>query len=159
LVTYKESRPERYVSTGAVLDALLCFGWIDGIRRKVDDERTMQLISPRKAQHWTATYKTWAARLIEEGRMHAAGARSIDRGKESGLWTFMDDVDALIVPDDLSDALDASAMAREHYEAFAPSYRRNLLRWIKLAKTPKTRAKRIARVAQAAQDNERMKNF
>ncbi|MGB3799566.1 MAG: hypothetical protein WA952_07090, partial [Lewinella sp.] len=42
LVTYKKSVPEKYVSTGDVLDELLCFGWIDGIRRKLDEERTMQ---------------------------------------------------------------------------------------------------------------------
>ena len=51
LVTYKKNRPEYYVSREDVLDELLCFGWIDGIRRKLDDTKTMQLISPRKTQH------------------------------------------------------------------------------------------------------------
>ena len=50
LVTYKKSIPGKYVSRWEVLDELLCFGWIDGIRRKLDESRTMQLISPRKAQ-------------------------------------------------------------------------------------------------------------
>lgn len=90
LVTWKKTRPERYVSREAVLDELLCFGWIDGVRRKLDEERPMQLISPRKVQHWTATYKARAQRLIEEGRMAAPGLASIEAGKRSGLWTFMD---------------------------------------------------------------------
>jgi hypothetical protein len=43
--------PEKYVSIDEVLDELLCFGWIDGIRRKLDLDRTMQLIAPRKVEH------------------------------------------------------------------------------------------------------------
>ncbi|SNR95755.1 hypothetical protein SAMN06295967_101204 [Belliella buryatensis] len=57
LVTFKKSIPEKYLSTSQVLDELLCFGWIDGIRRKLDEHRTMQLISPRKVEHWAKTYK------------------------------------------------------------------------------------------------------
>lgn len=51
LVTYKKSSPDKYVSRWEVLDELICFGWIDGIRRKLDDQKTMQLISQRKAEH------------------------------------------------------------------------------------------------------------
>src|SRR6478672_7893914 len=57
LITYKKQVAAKYVSLQEVLDQLLCFGWIDGIRRKLDEERTMQLISPRQVQHWTKTYK------------------------------------------------------------------------------------------------------
>ncbi len=73
LVTYKKVVLDKYVSREAVLDELICFGWIDGIRRKLDDQRTMQLIAPRKAEHWARTYKERAAKLIDEGRMHEAG--------------------------------------------------------------------------------------
>jgi uncharacterized protein YdeI (YjbR/CyaY-like superfamily) len=55
LVTYKKEVTEKYVSVQEVLDQLLCFGWIDGIRRKLDQERTMQLIAPRKVEHWSQT--------------------------------------------------------------------------------------------------------
>ena len=158
LVTWKKARPDRYVSRDEVLDALLCFGWIDGVRKKLDDTRTMHLISPRKVQHWTASYKERAQKLVDAGQMHAAGLASIERGKASGLWTFMDDVDQLIVPDDLGEAI-AARGAAESWEAFAPSYRRNLLRWIKLAKTGKTRSKRVGIVADAARDGEKLANF
>ena len=144
LITWKKTHPEKYVSTGAVLDELLCFGWIDGIRRKLDDDRTMQLIAPRKVQHWSKTYKIRAARLEAEGRMTDAGRAAIAAAKADGSWSFLDDVDALIVPDDLRAALTAG-----DWEGYAPSYRRNVLRWIKLAKTPATRAKRVAEAAAA----------
>ncbi|MEO1444561.1 MAG: hypothetical protein AAFV33_29480, partial [Chloroflexota bacterium] len=97
LVTYKKHMNEKYVSTEQILDEVLCFGWIDGIRRKLDDDRTMQLIAPRKTQHWAKSYKDRVARLEAEGRMHPAGLKVIEESKQNGLWTFMDDVDALIM--------------------------------------------------------------
>lgn len=143
LVTYKASERAHYVSREEVLDELLSFGWIDGVRRKLDEIRTMQLISPRKAQHWSKTYKDRAARLIETGKMAEPGFASIEAGKQSGLWDFMDDVDALIYPEDLIAAFNELPSSQAQFEAFPPSAQRFTLRWIKLAKTPATRAKRL----------------
>ena len=78
LVTYKKSKPDKYVSRWDVLDELICFGWIDGIRRKLDDNKTMQLISQRKVEHWAKTYKERGAKLIEGGRMHESGLKTIE---------------------------------------------------------------------------------
>lgn len=101
LVSYKKGQGP-YVSREEVLDELIAFGWIDGIRRKLDDRKTMQLISPRKSQHWAATYKERAQRLIESGQMHESGLQSIAHSKAVGLWNFMDDVDQLLIPKDLA---------------------------------------------------------
>ena len=156
LVTYKKHTGAKYVSTQQILDEVLCFGWIDGIRRKLDDDRTMQMISPRKAQHWAKSYKDRAARLIEAGRMHPAGLQSIEAGKASGLWNFMDDVDALIRPDDLVAALDAHAGAKDNFDAFPDAVQRFALRWIKLAKKPETRANRVQKTAVLAAQNKKV---
>ncbi len=157
LVTFKKSVPEKYLSTGEVLDELLCFGWIDGIRRKLDEHRTMQLIAPRRVEHWAKTYKDRAARLIEEGRMQEAGFRSIEASKSNGLWDFMDDVDKLIVPADLQKALEKYPGAADFFHAINPSSKRFVLRWIKLAKTDKTRASRIEQLAQLSAKGEKLK--
>ncbi len=150
LVTFKKHVAERYVSTGEVLDELLCFGWIDGRRMKLDDDRTMQLISPRRAHHWSKTYKDRVERLTEAGRMHEAGLAAVERSKADGLWTFLDDVDALIRPDDLETALDAHPPARTTFLAFPPSTQRFALRWIKLAKSADARARRVTKTAELA---------
>jgi uncharacterized protein YdeI (YjbR/CyaY-like superfamily) len=151
LVTWKASVRDRYVSRDEVLDELMAFGWIDGVRRKLDDSRTMQLISKRRVQHWARSYKERAARLIAEGRMAEPGFASIDAGKASGLWDFMDDVDDLIIPGDLASLFSANPAARVRFEAFPPSARRFTLRWIKLARTDGTRRKRLeTTVASAA---------
>ena len=156
LVTYKKSVAEKYVSRWDVLDELLCFGWIDGIRRKLDDRRTMQLISPRKAEHWAQSYKERVARLTQEGRMQAAGLQVVEKSKANGLWNFMDDVDNLIIPGDLSAALASRNGAEAFFEAINDSSKRFVLRWIKLAKTEKTRKNRIDKIADLAAKGEKL---
>ncbi|MEQ8705164.1 MAG: YdeI/OmpD-associated family protein [Phaeodactylibacter sp.] len=156
LVTYKKSEVGKYVSREEVLDELLCFGWIDGIRRKLDETRTMQLIAPRKAQHWAKTYKDRAQKLMDQNRMHEAGLQSIQTGKESGLWDFMDDVDNLVVPDDLNAALQQLKGAKDFFDRINDSSKRFVLRWIKLAKTEKTRKNRINKIAHLSSIGEKL---
>ncbi len=156
LVTFKKHIAGKYLSSNDILDAILCFGWIDGIRRKLDDDRTMQLISPRKAQHWTKSYKDRAAKLITVGKMQAAGLQSIEDSKNSGLWNFMDDVDALIKPEDFVNGLKEYPEATKNFDDFNPSSKRNMLRHIKLAKTDKTRQKRIKQLAELAAQGKKL---
>lgn len=156
LVTYKKSEVGKYVSREEVLDELLCFGWIDGIRRKLDETRTMQLIAPRKAQHWAKTYKDRAQKLMDENRMHEAGLQSIQSGKESGLWNFMDDVDNLVIPDDLNAVLQQLEGAKGFFDQINDSSKRFILRWIKLAKTQKTRMNRINKIAHLSSIGEKL---
>lgn len=156
LVTFKKQMGDKYLDRWAVLDELIAFGWIDGIRRVLDDDRTMQLISKRKVQHWSQSYKDRAAKLIEEDRMAQPGFQSIEDGKASGLWDFMADVDALIQPEDLKNALAASKPAELYFNDCPDAYVRNVLRWIKLAKTEKTRAKRIAETVASATSGTRI---
>lgn len=156
LVTFKKSVPEKYLDRWAVLDELICFGWIDGIRRKLNEDQTMQLISPRRVQHWAKSYKERAAKLTEEGRMHESGLRSIEAGKASGLWNFMDDVDRLEIPEDLRRALDAKPGALAFFEGTNASSKRNALRWVKLSKTEVTRTKRILELARLSAAGEKL---
>ncbi|MEM9327197.1 MAG: YdeI/OmpD-associated family protein [Bacteroidota bacterium] len=156
LVTYKKEVKDKYLSTAEVLDELLCFGWIDGIRRKLDDQRTMQLIAPRRTQHWAKTYKDRAAQLIKAGRMEAPGLRSIEVSKKNGLWTFMDDVDQLITPPDLAEALSDNREAEAFFHQINDSSKRFVLRWLKLAKTDKTRKSRILKIVELSAKGEKL---
>ena len=159
LITYKKSRPQKYLSREQVLDALIAYGWIDGIRRNLDEERTMQLISRRKTQNWSATYKQRAERLEAAGRMQPSGRDTIAESKLLGLWNVMQDVDALVVPDDLQILLDKDPTAATIFETCPQSYKRNILRWLKSAKTEKTRQKRLNILMQSTTKNQRLKHF
>lgn len=156
LVTHKKQPGAPFIPMEDVLDALIAFGWIDGIRRRIDDARTMQLISPRKQQAWALTYKQRAERLESEGRMHPAGRAAIAAAKAAGRWDETAAVDALAVPDDLDAALATSPTAAAFFHAAAPSYRRNVLRWLHLAKRAETRAARIAAIVAASAQHEKL---
>ena len=159
LVTHKRDAGEKYVSRDAVLDALVAYGWIDGIRRKRNDGKTMQLISPRRHQRWAKSYKDRAARLEAEGIMTDAGRAAIAHSKAAGLWNALDHVDDLIVPADLATALQIMPSAEENWGAFAPSYRRNVLRWIAIAVKSETRTARVEKVALLASTNQKVPQF
>lgn len=134
----------------------MCFGWVDGVARKLDADRTMQLISPRQTNAWTETYRDRALRLGREGRLQQPGIDAIAKSQAMGLWMANLDVDALVLPSDFEAALHARAPAHNHFMDFAPSHRRNVLRWIAAAKQPVTRAKRIETAAALAAQNKKV---
>ena len=156
LVRWLKGAGARSVPIDAILDELLCWGWVDGLARKFDAERTLRLASPRRHQRWTRTYKERAARLIAEGRMQPSGYAAIAEAKRTGGWDELDHVDDLLEPPDLAAALDAVPAARKWWDASAPSYRRNVLRWLALARTPATRGTRVARTAQLSARGEKV---
>lgn len=151
LVTWKKRHPY-YLAYGDVVDEALCFGWIDSLPRKLDDERTMHLLSPRKrGSAWSAVNRTKAARLIADARMTAAGLAKIEQAKSDGSWDRLAQVDAIEPPEDLSAAFDkAPRAARDNWNAFSRSSRRGILEWIVLAKRADTRRRRIAETVELA---------
>lgn len=150
LVTYKKSaRPDLHLPWGDIVQEALCFGWIDSQTARVDDERTMVRLSPRKpGSAWSAVNKAHVAELEREGLMAGAGRAAIDRAKDDGSWEFLDDVEAGVIPEDLDRAFEAFPGAKDTFDAFPRSTRRATLEWIKTAKRPETRARRIAHTAE-----------
>jgi uncharacterized protein YdeI (YjbR/CyaY-like superfamily) len=155
LVTHKKHHPD-YVSYDEIVESMLAHGWIDSTTRRLDEHRSMLLIAPRRrGSTWSARNKAIVQRLEAEGRITDAGRAVIDRARADGTWTILDDVEALVVPDDLAEALDETPGARGHWDAFPPSARKNLLWWVKSAKRPETRARRIGRIAEEAAEGRR----
>jgi uncharacterized protein YdeI (YjbR/CyaY-like superfamily) len=139
----------------AVQEAL-CFGWIDSKGAKLDDQRTMLWMSPRKrGSGWARTNKARIERLLADGLMAPAGLAMIEEAKRDGSWTLLDDVENLVVPDDLAAALDTHPGARDQWDALSRSVRRAALEQLVLAKRPETRAKRVAETARLTAEGER----
>ena len=156
LITYKKVRPDLYVSYDEIVDQVLCFGWIDSLPRKLDEARTMVLLSPRKpGSAWSAVNKAKVARLEAAGRIAPSGFAAIDRAKANGAWVFLDDVEALIEPEDLKQALDGMPAARRNFDGFSRSSRRGMLEWIKRAKRAETRTARIETIVVMAARGEK----
>lgn len=160
LVTFKKNSGKPYVSYDDVVEEALCFGWIDSLPRRLDDERTMLLLSPRKpGSAWSKVNKERVERMMSAGKIHPAGLRKIEQSKADGSWTFLDDVEALVVPDDLAVALAEYEEARENFDAFPRSAKRGILEWIKQAKRSETRIKRIQETAELASRNIRANQY
>lgn len=149
LVTFKKGGGRPHVPWSDVVDEALCFGWIDSLPRKLDAERTMLLLSPRRpGSRWSRINRDKVERLTAAGLMTPAGAAKAD-----GSWQALDTVDALLVPDDLAAALAGHPPAAARFAAFSPSSRRGILEWIAAARRPDTRARRITETAELAARN------
>lgn len=156
LVTFKKHMGDKYLSSDEVVEEALCFGWIDSLPRKLDQERTMLWLAPRQpGSGWSAVNKERVERLIAAGLMTPAGLAKIEAAKQDGSWNALDAIEALEIPPDLGAALESYPAARGHFEAFPRSVKRGILEWIANARRPETRARRIEETARLAQDNQR----
>ena len=157
LVTWKKRPGAPHVSYDEVVDELLCWGWIDSRPRKLDDDRTMLWIAPRRpGSGWSAVNKARLERL--KARMQPPGRAKIAAAKADGSWAALDGASTLELPDDLAAALAALPGARAYWDRFPPSSRRGILEWITAAVRPATRAARVAETAAKAAEN-RKANF
>lgn len=154
LVSYKKSAGKPTVDYEAAVEEALCFGWIDSKGGKVDDERTMLWMAPRKPRSgWSRPNKERVERLMADGRMAAPGLEKIEAAKADGSWTVLDSSEAMEIPPDLEAAFAAYPDAARNFGAFPPSARKGILQWIGSAKKPETRAARIADTARLANEN------
>lgn len=154
LIYYKRGSGKPRVEYADAVEEALCFGWIDSKANTIDDERSMQMFTPRKAKSpWSKLNKTRIEALMAQGLMTPAGLAKIEAAKQDGSWTALDAVEALTVPADLQEALAANETARLNFEAFSKSARKTILWWIESAKRPETRAKRIEETVTLAAQN------
>jgi uncharacterized protein YdeI (YjbR/CyaY-like superfamily) len=144
------------VDYGEAVEEALCFGWIDSTGGTIDERRSRLYFAPRNPRSgWARSNKERVERLIAEGRMAAAGLAAIERAKENGSWTLLDDVEAGVVPDDLARALAAHEPATVNFAAFSKSAKRAMLEWVAQARRAETGAQRIHAIAERAALNER----
>ncbi|NBB52292.1 hypothetical protein GVN24_28835 [Rhizobium sp. CRIBSB] len=144
------------LTVDAAVEEALCWGWIDSLPRKRDDEFSMLLFSPRRpGSNWSAVNKARVDRAIAAGRMQPAGLVKIVEAKANGRWDALNAVEALEIPEDLAIALDAQPPARANFDAFPRSARRGILEWILNAKAAETRARRVDETARMAERNMR----
>lgn len=154
LVYYKKKSGKPRVDYEDAVEEALCFGWIDSKPNVIDDERYMQLFTPRKPKSpWAASNKKRAEKLIEQGLMTPAGLEKIEAAKKSGSWNRYEIVDRLQIPEDLKKALGENVKASKNFNAFSTSRKKAILYRISDAKRPGTRAKRIEETVSLAADN------
>jgi len=154
LVYYKKHTAKPSIPYEDAVQEALCFGWIDSTVRKIDEERYMQLFTPRKkGSNWSDLNKRRVKTLVEQGLMTEAGLRKIEEAKKDGSWRNLDAVEKLKVPPDLLKALSANSKAKKNFEGLSSSRKKQFLYWIASAKTEVTRKKRIAETVRLIEEN------
>lgn len=142
----KKSSGLKSITFAEALDIALCYGWIDGQGKGLDEQWYSNRFTPRRARStWSKVNRENVARLIAEGRMQPAGQAEIDRAKADGRWdAAYDPPSTATVPDDLAAALKKQPKAKRFFETLNSQNRYAVLHRIQTAKKPETRAKRIA---------------
>lgn len=146
---YKKGSGVPTVTHAEALDVALCWGWIDGIRKSLDEESFLQRFSPRRKRSiWSQVNREHVARLVAEGRMREPGQREVDAAKADGRWDAayapIRSASEASIPADLRAAIEASPRARAVFRTlnrvnlFALAFRTNNM------KTPAGRARKIA---------------
>lgn len=160
LIIYKKDSGVASVYYPEAVDEALCFGWVDSKPNKRDEKSYYQYFSLRNPKsNWSKVNKDKVERLQAANKMAPAGLDMVKLAKESGTWDALNEVEALIIPEDLGKALDTYPHARTYFEAFPPSTRRGILEWILNAKRPETRQKRIEETARLANEDVRANQY
>ena len=138
------------------VEEAICFGWIDSTSTIFDEERGLQLFTPRTGKSsWTRLNRQRAADMEARGLMTEAGRQAIAAAKANGWWTILDSVEDLIEPPELAVALDENPQARQNWNSFPPSARKLMLWPIVSAAREETRAARIAHLVSEAAEGRR----
>ncbi len=140
------------------VDEALCFGWIDGVRKRIDDATYSIRFTPRKpASIWSAINIAKVAQLQVEGRMRPAGAEAFARRTEarSKVYAYERDAPAELAPAELH-AFKRDKAAWRFFESTSPSYRKVVLHWVCGAKRPETRAARLGKLREACAAGRRL---
>lgn len=141
---YRKASGKGGITYDEALEEALCFGWIDGVRKRLDDESYVQRFTPRTAKsYWSAVNIKRVAELKSAGRMHASGLATFERrdASKTGAYSF-ERQNAKLEPAH-EKQFRAKAKAWAFFESQAPWYRRVAVHWVTSAKKEETRQRRL----------------
>jgi uncharacterized protein YdeI (YjbR/CyaY-like superfamily) len=158
LVYYKKHTEKLTLDYGESVEEALCFGWIDSLIRKIDEDRYCRKFTPRTDDsNWSPANKKRVEKLIKEDLMTPIGLAKVKVAKESGKW---DQDNAPHIPDKLpqefAKALEANSKAKTFFESLASGYQKYFVAWIAAAKRPQTQSRRIAESIQLLHDGKKL---
>ena len=144
LLIAKAGAQEPTITYPHAVEIALCYGWIDGQKKALDEKHWLQRFTPRRARSlWSKVNREKAQALIESGRMQPSGMAEIVRAQDDGRWAAYDGARTAVVPPDLQAALDARPEARSFFSGLDGANRYAVLWRVQTAKRPETRSRRI----------------
>lgn len=158
LVFFKKSTGKSTLPYNDAVEEALCFGWIDGKKRGLDQERYAFRFTPRKPDSlWSSSNKQRVEKLLEQGAMTPAGRQCVEKARETGVWDRIPDTErSYSMPAELLEALERSPKAREFFDSLAPSYRKKYITWVASAKREATRLRRAEEASSLLSQNKKL---
>ena len=151
LFYYKKHTGKPTVGYRDSVEEALCFGWIDGIKKTIDDESYCHRFTPRRPNSkWSPLNISLAKKLIEQGKMMPAGLASFEQHK-----TYDEKKEFTLTPG-IEKALKGNSVAWENFNRLAPGYRKQYVIWLASAKKPETRAKRLKEALDLLEQNKKL---
>jgi uncharacterized protein YdeI (YjbR/CyaY-like superfamily) len=149
------------ITWSEAVDEALCFGWIDGVRRSIDDDSYTIRFTPRKERSvWSAVNIARAKELIATGRMRPAGLRAFERRSEKRSQVYAyEQRDEAVLDRAAEREFRANAAAWTFFQAQPPWYRRTAIYWVMTAKKEDTRRRRVAALIDDSAHGRRIKQL
>lgn len=155
---YKKNTGIQSVTWNDVVVESLCWGWIDGIKKSIDDQAYLQRITPRKTRsNWSKRNTEHAERLITDNRMMESGLVHIRAAKADGRWQNAYVVSEMEVPADFLAALESQPKVKAFFETLNKSSHYAIAHGLISAKKPETRLRRFAKFMSMLVDEEKPK--
>lgn len=145
LVYYKQHTGKPSLTYDESVEEALCFGWIDRLIRRLDEEKFARKFTPRKPDsNWSESNRKRIAQLAEQGLLEEPGLESVRLARVAGTWDADDGAEQdEVMPSELSKILGENHAARVFFEKLTDAQRRNFIRWINQTRQDATRRRRI----------------
>jgi len=158
LIYYKKHTGKPRIPYDDAVEEALCFGWIDSIVKKIDDEKYGQKFTPRRSKSkWSEANKKRARKMIKEGKMTKPGLKKINEAKKNGEWFKVAPIRRkLVIPPYIKEALATNKGALDYFDSLANGYKRQLVGWINSAKRDATRKKRLTEAISVLEQNKKL---
>ncbi|MBU6998204.1 MAG: YdeI/OmpD-associated family protein [Theionarchaea archaeon] len=154
LVFYKKHTGNPTISYNDAVEEAICFGWIDSIIKRIDDEKFVRKFTPRRdTRRWSSSNIDRIKKMINQGKMTEAGLQKID---ELSLERGPEPRKEFTIPTHVEEALKAHPEAWNNFVALAPGYRRQYLGWVVSAKKEETQKRRLAELITVLENNEKL---
>lgn len=159
LVYHKKHTGKIAVPYGASVEEALCYGWVDSLIKKLDEERYARKFTPREVtSQWSLSNKKRVEKLIRAGLMSEHGLKKVETAKRSGKWDNPSKKPELTyeMPAKFAIALKKNKKANKTFKKLAPTYQKQYIGWIEMAKKPQTKEKRIRESIRKLADGEKL---
>ena len=158
LIYYKKHTNKPTIPYDDAVEEALCFGWIDSIIKRIDDEKYARKFTPRKSKsNWSEANKKRARKMMKEGKMTEVGSEVIKEAKKSGDWfKIASSKQDLAVPSYMKATLAKHKKALDNFNNLAKSYKRQYIGWITNAKREETRKRRLTEAIKLLEQNKKL---